>query len=90
MTRSICTLLPILLMVIPVTQHGMFAQQSPQVRGTGEAGGRPPLLFREEWKQPPYTGELDDVKRRIVLTQDALSNPNLERSCMGRTRRICW
>jgi len=45
--------------------------------------GGPPLLFREDWKQPPYTGELDDEKRRIRNRQEAVSNPNLELTLYG-------
>jgi hypothetical protein len=88
MSRTIWTRLAIFLVFLPGTQRSIFAQlaqpaqQPQQVRGPTEAGG-PPLLFREEWKQPPYTGELDDVKRRIVLTQDAVSNPNLELKLYG-------
>jgi len=36
---------------------------------------RPPLLFREPWQQPPFTGRLDDHARRI--TQAAVTNANL-------------
>jgi hypothetical protein len=61
----------------------IFAQQPPQERSLGQTGGRLPLLFREEWKQPPYTGELTDEKRRITRTQDAVSNPNLELTLYG-------
>ncbi len=42
---------------------------------------RPGLLFREQWKQPPYTGKLNDENRR--LTQDAVTNPNLELKLYG-------
>jgi len=45
--------------------------------------GGPPLMFREEWKQPPYTGELDDEKRRIRNRADAVSNSNLELTLYG-------
>jgi len=45
------------------------------------AAPRPALAFREEWKQPPYTGKLDDQTRRI--TPDALTNPNLEYRLYG-------
>lgn len=83
MSRTIWTRLMVFLVCMPGIPQSIFAQQPPQTRGTGEAGGRPPLLFREEWKQPPYEGELDDVKRRIVLTQDAVSNPNLELKLYG-------
>jgi len=42
---------------------------------------RPPLLFKEEWKQPPYTGTLNDENRRA--TQDAITNPRLELKLYG-------
>lgn len=57
---------------------GAFAQEPAAVR--------PVLLFREEWKQPPYTGEINDEKRR--LTQEAVSNPNLALTMYGGARDI--
>ena len=70
---------------------GALAQQAPAGRGTapqGQAGGRgaesatrPALLFKEEWKQPPYTGTLNDDNRRA--TQDAVANPRLELKLYG-------
>lgn len=70
---------------------GVLAQQPPAGRGAapqGQAAGRgaapatrPPLLFKEEWKQPPYTGELNDENRRA--TQDAVTNPVLELKLYG-------
>ncbi len=41
----------------------------------------PPMVFREAWKQPPYTGQLTDRKRRV--TQDAVVNPNLQLQLYG-------
>ena len=32
---------------------------------------RPALLYKEVWKQPPYTGTLNDANR--VVTQDAVT-----------------
>jgi len=58
-------------------------QPAPQARGPAEPPGELPLLFREEWKQPPYEGELDDVKRRIRDTREAVGNPNLELKLYG-------
>lgn len=46
---------------------------------------RPALLFREEWKQPPYTGKLNDQNRRV--TQDAVTNANLELKLYGADAR---
>src|SRR5439155_7453469 len=73
---------------------GVFAQQAPAGRGAapegrgaaaaparGPAAVRPPTFFREEWKQPPYTGQLNDPARR--LTQEAVTNPNLELKVYG-------
>jgi hypothetical protein len=70
---------------------GVFAQQPPGGRGAapqGQTAGRgaapatrPPLLFKEEWKQPPYTGELNDENRRA--TQEAVANPALEIKLYG-------
>ena len=56
----------------------VFAQEPAAVR--------PALLFREEWKQPPYTGEINDEKRR--LTQAAVGNPNLELRMYGDAHSI--
>ena len=42
---------------------------------------RPALLYKEDWKQPPYTGALNDANR--VVTQDAVTNPNLEVKLYG-------
>jgi len=46
---------------------------------------RPALLFREEWKQPPYTGKLNDQNRRV--TQEAVTNANLELKLYGADAR---
>ncbi len=61
-----------------VAAGGVFAQEPAMLR--------PPLLFREEWKQPPYTGKIDDEKRR--LTQAAVTNPNLELRMYGDAHSI--
>ena len=62
---------------------GALAQQ----RGAAPAppAARPPLLFKEEWKQPPYTGTLNDENRRA--TQDAITNPKLELKLYGTDAR---
>ena len=72
------------------------AQQAPAGRGTapgGQAGrgasaepaARPALLFKEDWKQPPYTGTLNDENRRA--TQDAVTNARLELKLYGTDAR---
>jgi hypothetical protein len=60
-----------------------LAQQPPAGRAgaPAETAVRPPLAFREAWKQPPYTGKLNDENRRV--TQAAVGNPNLELKLYG-------
>jgi hypothetical protein len=52
---------------------GVAAQQAPATR--------PALLFKEEWKQPSYTGTLTDENRR--WTPEAAGNPRLELKVYG-------
>jgi hypothetical protein len=64
-----------------------FAQQ-PAGRGRGAeapAATRPAQMFKEDWKQPPYTGTLNDENRRA--TQDAITNPKLELKLYGSMSR---
>ncbi len=55
----------------------VVAQQAP----AAPPEVRPALLYKEEWKQPPYTGTLNDDNRRV--TQDAVTNPRLEVKIYG-------
>lgn len=64
--------------------------QTPAAPAAGRAAGAPPagdavprpdLLYKEVWKQPSYTGDLNDEKRRF--TQEAVTNPNLELKVYG-------
>src|SRR5438046_2423874 len=57
------------------------AQPAARGRGQGAPATLPPLFFREAWKRPPYTGELNDENRRV--TQDAVTNSNLELKLYG-------
>jgi hypothetical protein len=66
---------------------GLVAQgQAGRGRGAAaEPATRPALLYKEDWKQPPYTGALNDENRRA--TQDAITNPNLELKMYGAEAR---
>jgi hypothetical protein len=64
----------------PGAQEGRGAQ-AKQAQAKQAPVPRPPLFFKEEWKQPSYTGTLDDPKRR--LTQEAVTNPDLELKIYG-------
>ncbi len=75
-----------------------FAQSAPPAQAPARAARpepvRPPLLFREEWKEPPLNGlghatpeleKLEDESRRI--TQNAVTNQNLELHLYGPAAR---
>jgi hypothetical protein len=61
---------------------------APAGRGAGRGGaaaaparaGRPPLFFREEWKQLPAGGE-------HPVTPESIANPNLELKLYGTTSK---
>ena len=67
--------------------HAGFAQQgaAPAAPGAPRAAaparaGRPPLFFREEWKQTPANDE-------HPVTQESIANPNLELKLYGTTSK---
>src|SRR5262245_31923824 len=65
---------------------GMLAQQpaapgAQEGRGAGVRATRPPLFFREEWKQTPAGGE------HPIAFDSALANPALELKVYGPTAK---
>jgi len=81
MSRAMWKCAGLLLAALSTPRAGL--PQQAAAGAAAESNGRPPLLFREEWKQPPYVGELDDVKRRIRINAEAVGNPNLELKLYG-------
>ncbi|MEQ1759628.1 MAG: hypothetical protein ABL986_15025 [Vicinamibacterales bacterium] len=76
-------MLGIAIVIVFVFAMSVFAQQ-PAGRGgaaNAEALAWPSVLFHEEWRQPSYTGQLTDEKRRV--TQEAVTNPALELKLYG-------
>jgi len=60
------------------------AQQAPAGRQAAAApppATRPPLLFKEEWREPPYKGERDDVNQRF--TPAVVTNDRIEAKLYG-------
>ena len=47
---------------------------------------RPPLLYSETWKLPPYTGEQTDENTRV--TPAVVTNPNLEVKLYGPDSKV--
>jgi hypothetical protein len=62
-----------------------FAQQAPAGRGQPAAAPppatRPPLLFKEEWREPRFEGERTDVNQRF--TPYVVSNDRIEAKLYG-------
>jgi hypothetical protein len=66
-----------------------FAQQAPAGRGQAPAGRgqaaapatRPPLLFKEEWREPKFEGERTDVNQRF--TPYCVTNDRIEAKLYG-------
>jgi hypothetical protein len=66
-------------------QEGRTAQ-TKQAQAKQAPVPKPPLFFREEWKQPPHSGDLNDANRRV--TQEAVTNPNLELKIYGSCKDV--
>jgi hypothetical protein len=71
---------------VVVSSLTVIAQTRPTpapAPGTQKPGmaPRPPLLFSETWKMPPYTGEQTDENTRV--TPAVLTNANLEMKLYG-------
>ena len=65
----------------------LVAQTQP-APGTQKPGmqPRPPLLFSESWRLPPYTGEQTDENMRF--TPAVVTNPRLEVKLYGRDAKV--
>lgn len=65
----------------------MLGQTRP-APGTQKPGmtPRPPLLFSETWKMPPYSGEQTDENTRV--SPAVLTNANLEMKVYGADARV--
>src|SRR5262245_63633239 len=61
------------------------ARPAPGTQKPGMAP-RPPLLFSEKWKLPPYTGEQTDENTRV--TPAVLTNANLEVKLYGPDAKV--
>jgi hypothetical protein len=82
--NSLSTLKWLLPMGVAVISFYALAQQPAEgpaagkaKEGKGKAAARPPLFFREDWKQTPAGGE------HAVSPAEALANPNLELKLYG-------
>jgi hypothetical protein len=73
-----CVSASITVLVLAGAAAVAFAQQSAAGRPQGAPAvppARPPLLFKEEWREPPFEGERNDVNQRFtpyVVTSDRI------------------
>jgi hypothetical protein len=64
-----CVSASITVLVLAGAAAAAFAQQSAAGRPQDAAAApaaRPPLLFKEEWREPPFEGERNDVNQRFT------------------------
>jgi hypothetical protein len=75
---------------LAVWTSAAFAQQAPAGRGQAAAppppATRPPLLFKEEWREPPYQGERTDVNQRF--TPSVVTNDRIEAKLYGADSNV--
>jgi hypothetical protein len=84
MQSSRCVGRTVLAFGLVVWASSASAQQAPTGRQAATApppATRPPLLFREEWREPPYKGERDDVNQRF--TPSVVTNDRIEAKLYG-------
>jgi hypothetical protein len=75
--------------LVIVWTFAALAQTRPAVAPETQKPGmqpRPPLLFSESWRLPPYTGEQTDENMRV--TPAVVTNPRLEVKLYGRDASV--
>jgi len=80
-----------LLVVLGLTlwASASVAQQAPAGRGQAAApppATRPPLVFKEEWREPQYEGERTDVNQRF--TPYVVTNDHIEAKLYGTDAQV--
>jgi hypothetical protein len=90
MQAARCTQALIVALWFVVTASAVFAVQAPAGRGQASAppppATRPPLLFKEEWREPPVQGERDDVNQRF--TPYVVTNEKIEAKLYGPDSKV--
>ena len=74
-----CSLVLGLVCTAIAQQPAKGPEGAPKGGGKGKGPARPPLFFREEWKQTPAGGE------HPVVPAEAVANPDLTLSLLGPT-----
>jgi predicted enzyme related to lactoylglutathione lyase len=67
--------------VLPATQTA--AAQAP---AAAPPATRPPLLYKETWREPPFTGERTDENQRFVPS--VVTNPKIEARLYGPDSKV--
>jgi hypothetical protein len=84
MLSTCCARTMLVVFALAMSASLAFAQQAPAGRGQAAAAPpatRPPLLFKEEWREPLYEGERTDVNQRF--TPHVVTNPQIEAKLYG-------
>jgi hypothetical protein len=90
MQSTQCARTMLLIVGLAMSPSLVFAQQAPSGRGQAAAAPapatRPPLLFKEEWREPPFEGERNDVNQRF--TPDVVTNDRIEAKLYGTDSHV--
>ena len=79
----------VVVLALALWSSASFAQQSPAGRGQAAPAppaSRPPLLFKEEWREPLYEGERTDVNQRF--TPHVVTNDRIEAKLYGTDSHV--
>jgi hypothetical protein len=89
MRQARCVGRILLVLGIAIGAPAVFAQQAPTGRGQAAAAPppatRPPLLFKEEWREPKYEGARTDENQRF--TPYCVTSDRLEAKLYGADAR---
>src|SRR5262245_51524893 len=84
-----CARTMLVVLGLAVSASPAFAQ-APAGRGQAAAAPapatRPPLLFKEDWREPPYEGERTDVNQRF--TPYVVTNDKIEAKLYGTDSKV--
>src|SRR6185503_18680414 len=83
--RATFTIIAVVFCITAAAAAQTRATPAPGTQKPG-MGPRPPLLFSETWKLPPYTGEQTDENTRV--TPAVVTNGNLEVKLYGPDSKV--
>ena len=79
-------ILGLILLVSPASAQQAPAGRAPAAASPAAPASRPPLLFKEDWREPPFEGERTDVNQRF--TPYVVTNERIEAKLYGTDSKV--